>query len=163
MTDTRTALGTLHAESIVIDALDVSVMDGFAVRLADISKGKLPISGDALIGTPPISLAPASAARIVTGAPIPFGAVCVIRVEDITVANSEISFSPAIEKSLPPNRFIRRKGESGSMQHLADVASRVWSIVMVQKGDAGSDVEQHHAAEHGERLAREFRRDEPGW
>ena len=87
-------------------------MDGFATRLADLATGTLPISGDALIGTPPITLAPVSAARIVTGAPIPFGADCVLRIEDLSVSGDTISFNPEIAKSLPPNHFIRRQGEN---------------------------------------------------
>ena len=54
------------------------------------------------------------------------------------------------------DQVIRRKGESRSVQHLADVARRFRSIVMVQKRGAGCDVEQHNAAENGERLAREL-------
>ena len=50
------------------------------------------------------------------------------------------------------NQIIRGKGESRSVQHLADVASRVWAIVMVQKRGAGRDVEQHKAAKNGKRL-----------
>lgn len=93
-------------------AIDVSVMDGFATRLADIPRGALPISGDALIGTQPIALPPASACRIATGAPIPQGADCVIRVEDVRIEAQQIVFDPAIARSLPPNHFIRRKGEN---------------------------------------------------
>ncbi|MGH7243469.1 MAG: molybdopterin molybdotransferase MoeA [Phycisphaerales bacterium] len=93
-------------------AIDVSVMDGFAMRRSDIAKGQLPISGDALIGLPPITLAANSAARIVTGAPIPLGADRVLRIEDITIAGNEISFNPALETNLPPKLFIRRKGEN---------------------------------------------------
>ncbi len=58
---------------------------------------------------------------------------------------------------------IRRKGESRSVQHLADVASRVWPIVMMQKRGTGRDVEQHEAAKNSQRLAREFCREDPGW
>ena len=60
------------------------------------------------------------------------------------------------------NQIIRGKSESRGVQHLADVAGRFWSLVMVEKGDAGHDVEKHHAAENSERLARELRREEPG-
>ena len=49
------------------------------------------------------------------------------------------------------------------MQHLADVASRVWPVVMVQKRSTGRDVKQHEAAKNGERLARELRGEKPGW
>jgi hypothetical protein len=55
------------------------------------------------------------------------------------------------------DQIIRRKRESGSVQYLADVASRVWPIVMMQKRDAGRDVKQHEAAKNRERLAGELR------
>lgn len=108
--------GRILAQPLLTDrpspALDVSVMDGFAARLADLKAGTLPIRGDALIGTPPITLASLSAARIVTGAPIPLGADCVLRIEDIAVSGDNISFNREIAKSLPPNHFIRRQGEN---------------------------------------------------
>jgi hypothetical protein len=53
--------------------------------------------------------------------------------------------------------------QSRSVKNLADVASRVGSIVMVQESDARRDVEQHEAAEDRERLARELCGEEPGW
>jgi hypothetical protein len=46
------------------------------------------------------------------------------------------------------NQIIRRERESGSVQHLADVASRVWPIVVVQKRNAGRDIKQHHASQN---------------
>ena len=53
--------------------------------------------------------------------------------------------------------------KSWCVQHLADVARRVGPIVMVQKRNAGSDVEQHQAAKNSERLSGESRGEEPGW
>ena len=41
------------------------------------------------------------------------------------------------------NQIIRGERESGSVQHLADVAGRVWPIVMVQERDTRRDVKQH--------------------
>ena len=61
------------------------------------------------------------------------------------------------------NQVIRRERQRGSVQHLADVAGRVWPIVVVQKRGAGRDVEQHKAAKNSERLARELCREEPRW
>ncbi len=61
------------------------------------------------------------------------------------------------------DQIIRRKRESRSVQNLADVASRVWPVVMVQKRGAGRDVEQHKAAKNSQRLARELCREEPRW
>ncbi|MBX3390049.1 MAG: molybdopterin molybdotransferase MoeA [Phycisphaeraceae bacterium] len=113
----RTA-GRFLAEAVHADrpspALDVSVMDGYAARLEDLARGTLPVRGDALIGKPPIVLEAGSAARIVTGAPVPRGADCVIRVEDTTSAEDRISFDPSIGASLPTNRFIRRQGENAT-------------------------------------------------
>jgi hypothetical protein len=57
---------------------------------------------------------------------------------------------------------IRRKGKSRGVQHLADVASCVWPVVMVQKRGTGRDVEQHKAAKNSQRLTREFCREDPG-
>lgn len=108
--------GRFLAEAVHADrpspALDVSVMDGYAARLEDLALGTLAIRGDALIGKPPIALEPGSAARIVTGAPVPRGADCVIRVEDTTSKDDRIAFAPSIAAALPPNRFIRRQGEN---------------------------------------------------
>lgn len=108
--------GRILAQPFLTDrpspALDVSVMDGFAARLSDLASGTLPIRGDAMIGAPPITLEPCAAARIVTGAPIPLGADCIIRIEDISVSGDAISFQPDIAKTLPPNRYIRRQGEN---------------------------------------------------
>jgi hypothetical protein len=62
------------------------------------------------------------------------------------------------------NQIMRRKCESRRVEHLADVASRFGSLgVVVHKGEAGHDVEQHQAAKNRERLARELFREEPGW
>jgi hypothetical protein len=56
------------------------------------------------------------------------------------------------------NQIIRRKGEGRSVQHLADVASCLGTLsVMVQKREAGHDVEQHDAAKNCEHLARKLR------
>jgi hypothetical protein len=61
------------------------------------------------------------------------------------------------------DQVIRRKRESRSVQHLADVASRFGSLVMVQKSDAGHDIEEHQAPKNREHLARELRREQPRW
>jgi hypothetical protein len=62
------------------------------------------------------------------------------------------------------NQIVRRKGESGRVQHLANVASGLWSLgVMVQKRNARHDVEKHQAAENRERSVRELCGEEPEW
>ena len=67
-----------------------SAMDGFAVRAADLVAGggtsgagaTLPVSADIPAGTAPGPLVPGTAARIMTGAPVPDGADAIIPVED---------------------------------------------------------------------------------
>ena len=56
------------------------------------------------------------------------------------------------------NQMMRRKRESRCVQYLADVASRLGSLcVMVEKREAGNDVQQHDAAKNCEDLARQLR------
>jgi hypothetical protein len=51
------------------------------------------------------------------------------------------------------NQIVRRDRQSGRMQRLANVASGFGSVgVMVEKRDARRDIQQHHAAENGQRL-----------
>ncbi|MFO0860287.1 MAG: molybdopterin molybdotransferase MoeA [Phycisphaerales bacterium] len=108
--------GRILAQDVLADrpspALDVSVMDGFAFALTDAAGGSLPIAGEAAIGQPPISLAPGTAARIVTGATIPHRADCVLRTEDIQVLERSINFPIQALTNLPPNRNIRHRGEN---------------------------------------------------
>lgn len=88
------ALGRVLA-SAVASPIDLppfrnSQMDGFAVVASDLSPGvTLPVVGEvaAAAGTP-APLAPGSAVRIMTGAPVPEGADAVVPVED-TVATDD--------------------------------------------------------------------------
>ncbi len=68
---------------------DVSAMDGYAVRYADIAAAtsgtpvRLTVVDDIRAGQmPQVKVMPGKAARIMTGAPVPAGADTVIRVED---------------------------------------------------------------------------------
>lgn len=87
------ALGRALAEDVRATALlppwDNAAMDGFAVRAKDIegaapdSPVRLPVAGSVRAGSPsPEPLAPGTAIRIMTGAPLPAGADSVVRVED---------------------------------------------------------------------------------
>ncbi|MEY4235782.1 MAG: hypothetical protein RLZZ454_1040, partial [Pseudomonadota bacterium] len=64
---------------------DNSSMDGYAVRLADVGacNGILPVSQRIPAGTNPQALLAGTAARIFTGALIPFGADAVVMQEPI--------------------------------------------------------------------------------
>lgn len=115
------AVGHVLAEGIrspeELPAVPIAAMDGFAVRRVDLTPGTctLPVSTEiaARPGTP-AALAPGTAARIMTGAPVPEGADAVIEVE----ATDTDPFGPTprsvsfVLDAVPPlRRHIRRPGE----------------------------------------------------
>jgi molybdopterin molybdotransferase len=98
-----------------------SSMDGFAVRVADVTEAaidsprNLRVIADIPAGSyPTISLAPGEAARIMTGAPVPEGADAVIPVEDTNFDNRDAG-TPApdevqIFKSARSGANVRPRG-----------------------------------------------------
>ena len=135
--------GRVLAQAIHADrdspALDVSAMDGFAVRMADLivmaGENGLPMGApekineaiagggatnvreesagmsEAMIGHAQIQIRAGHAVRIVTGAPIPIGADVVVRYEDVVVNNGGVRLM--IEASaIKAGANIRRRGEN---------------------------------------------------
>jgi molybdopterin molybdotransferase len=93
---------------------DNSAMDGYAVRATDVvaagpdSPVKLPVAEDIPAGrTDRLTLAPGTAHRIMTGAPLPDGATAVVPVE-LTDAGVEVV---AVAGAPKPGQHIRRAGE----------------------------------------------------
>jgi len=81
-------LGQVLAEDVVSDIdmppFDKSLMDGFAVRSADLPEGKatLAVNEEVTAGlTPKLPLMPGQATKIMTGAPLPAGADAVVMIE----------------------------------------------------------------------------------
>ncbi len=103
---------------------DNSSMDGYAIKVADLaaSNGIFPVSQRIPAGTNPQALLPGTAARIFTGAPIPFGADAVIMQEDCvelpasnpqdSVLRIQVNQKPSI------GQWIRRSGEDVSKGEL---------------------------------------------
>lgn len=107
------ASGRITAQAI-ISPLNVppfanAAMDGYAVRIADITANKaVAIAGKALAGSPFLGKwPPESVIRIMTGAPIPEGSDAVIMQEWATETESGISFSSVPQKG----QHIRLAGE----------------------------------------------------
>jgi len=94
-------------------ACDVSAMDGFACRLADINESgaAAPLAGEARIGAPPGDLAPGTAVKIFTGSPVPRGADVVIKREDAIEETNRLRLRPDAKPLA--GEYIRRKGENG--------------------------------------------------
>ncbi|MDD5301063.1 MAG: molybdopterin molybdotransferase MoeA [Gallionella sp.] len=91
---------------------DISAMDGYALRSADLAgiPATLEIIEDIKAGDLPTkTLAPGQCARIMTGAPMPQGADAVIRVEDTeALADSRVQINLAVKSG----NDIRRLGEN---------------------------------------------------
>ena len=100
--------------SLDVPAHDNSSMDGYAVRTSDWTHSTTPLQVNQRIpaGSSGLPLAPASAARIFTGAPIPPGADAVVMQEDCMVTTAE-GRAPVVRLAVQPQpgQWIRRRGE----------------------------------------------------
>ena len=111
---TLDALGRVLAISVIsplaVPPHDNSAMDGYAVRVADLHPlqvTRLQVSQRIPAGTMGTPLAPQTAARIFTGAPIPDGADAVVMQEDTRQTDDIV----AISRSVAKGENIRRAGE----------------------------------------------------
>jgi molybdopterin molybdotransferase len=104
--------------SLNVPANDNSAMDGYAVRAADCVDPAVTLqvsqripAGISATGLQP--LAPLSAARIFTGAPIPPGADAVVMQEDCTLIKNDNGEGARVRVQLQPraSQWIRRRGE----------------------------------------------------
>lgn len=110
------ALGRVLAEDIRANRdqppYDVSAMDGFALRSADVAAVPvaLEVIEDIRAGDMPTkTLQPGQCARIMTGAPVPLGADAVLRVEDTqALADGRVQ----INVSVKARNDIRDRGEN---------------------------------------------------
>jgi molybdopterin molybdotransferase len=110
------SLGRVLAEDISanrdLPPYDVSAMDGFALRSADVANAPatLEIIEDIKAGDMPGKTVQAGqCARIMTGAPMPQGADAVIRVEDTQEVSAN---SVQINKAVKPGNDMRPQGEN---------------------------------------------------
>ncbi len=94
------ALGLVTAEAVVSDVdsppFDKALMDGFAVRSADVAapEARLRIIEHVIAGMiPSRPVTAGTATRIMTGAPLPEGVDCVIKVEDTRIEPSAATHS----------------------------------------------------------------------
>jgi molybdopterin molybdotransferase len=126
--DLREALGRVLAQPLVstidVPGWDYSAMDGYVVRASEctVPGQMLPVSQRLPAGVAPEPLAPQSAARIFTGAPIPSGADAVVMQEVCTESAGRVK----IDAEVVPGENIRRRGEdirAGSV--LIDAGTRL--------------------------------------
>jgi molybdopterin molybdotransferase len=112
------ATGRVLAQSVMTDrpspAMDVSAMDGFALRIADVSRDALAISDEISAGEPAQPLRSDSCARIATGAPIPHGAELVVPREHVDEAGDNITVHAIRASAARMGAHIRRRGENAA-------------------------------------------------
>jgi molybdopterin molybdotransferase len=111
----RDAIGRVCARTVrsrtAIPAFDNAAMDGVALRCSDVAANgpwALPLAGRIAAGEPPRALPSGAAIAILTGAPIPQGADCVVRREAVSFCDASrvrLRARPA------PGADIRRAGE----------------------------------------------------
>ena len=88
---------------------DVSAMDGYAVRAADVAElpATLKVVAEIPAGRHHASaLGPGEAARIFTGAPLPPEADCIVIQEDTEAGKGEVT----VKEAPPPGKWIRKAG-----------------------------------------------------
>ena len=104
----RFAARTLNA-AVDNPAFDNSAMDGYALNSRDLAVHGfvLPVLGESSCGSAPQALAPGTAMRIFTGAPLPAGADTVVMQEDVQRTGERARFPP----DMRPGAQVRRRGE----------------------------------------------------
>ena len=112
---TERANGRVLSEPLLADrdspAIDVSAMDGYAIRLSDLRDEPIPIADVAAAGSAPTSLSVGKAIRIFTGAAVPAGTDCVVRREDAIELPGQVKIAVPVE-TLHFGLNIRRRGEN---------------------------------------------------
>ncbi|MFD6106972.1 gephyrin-like molybdotransferase Glp [Nocardia salmonicida] len=123
------ALGrTLSAD--VVSPIDLpvfrnSAMDGYAVRAADVAVTPvtLPVVGVVAAGKPGTDALPVgSAVKVMTGAPMPPGADCVVPVEDVQAGDGRI----VIERGRGRGEFVR---EAGTDVRTGELVARAGTVL----------------------------------
>lgn len=107
--DGRVAAEALHARCD-LPPFDNAAVDGYAVRFSDLAASgttRLPLAGRLPAGAPAAALAPGSAMRIFTGAPMPPGADTVFMQEDVGREGDVVLLPPG----LPAGANRRLAGE----------------------------------------------------
>jgi len=105
---TGRVLAAAQRSTMNVPPMDNSAMDGYAVRVADVraAGAKLRVSQRIPAGAVPQPLAPGTAARIFTGAPVPTGADAIVMQEHCTVDGDAV-----LVNTVPvPEEWVRRAG-----------------------------------------------------
>ena len=115
LTSINECSGRVLAQTIVSfrdsPAIDVSAMDGYAIRMQDASMGRIPVKGIASAGAAPLVCPLGHAVRIFTGGAVPTGADCVVPREQCLEETDYVQVNVPIE-SVRVGQHIRKQGEN---------------------------------------------------
>ena len=100
-------LASDYHSAINVPGADNSAMDGYAIRIEDLSPEPLPVSQRIPAGSVAQRLTPGTAARIFTGANVPAGADAVVMQEDCTAGDQNVLINTCPE----PGAHIRPAGQ----------------------------------------------------
>ena len=132
---TPSLLGTVLAEDVASDLdappYDKSMMDGYAVRSADLpgGRGELVVIEEVMAGqTPRLAVGGRQATRIMTGAPVPAGADAVVMVERTRTADDGRVLID--DPTLQPGRNILTRGRE---MRRDDVVLRAGAVLRPQE------------------------------
>ncbi|MGB5079825.1 MAG: gephyrin-like molybdotransferase Glp [Burkholderiales bacterium] len=105
---TGRVLAAARRSTMNVPPMDNSAMDGYAVRVADLPRAdtRLKVAQKIMAGSTGRPLAPGTAARIFTGAPIPEGADAVVMQESCVQEGETV----VVRKSPARGEWIRRTG-----------------------------------------------------
>ncbi|MGH1340050.1 MAG: molybdopterin molybdotransferase MoeA [Nannocystales bacterium] len=128
---------------------DVSVMDGYAARSADLT-GTRPILqrvGESAAGHPlSAELNAGQTARISTGAVLPFGADLVIPQEDVEASEGEVAVDLSAFGEVRPGRWVRHKGsELQARDVVLEAGRRLGAADLSVAASTGNTTLQVHA------------------
>jgi len=134
------AAGRFLAEAVAarVDhpAFDNSSMDGYALRVADLAPADyvLPVAGESRCGDAPQALAPGTAMRIYTGAPLPAGADAVAIQEEV----ESLAQGARFPRDTAAGQYVRRRGEDfRAGETLYDRGRRLDAAALALLGTAG--------------------------
>jgi molybdopterin molybdotransferase len=107
--------GRVLAEPLFADRdsppLNVSAMDGYAIRSSDLFHRTLPVHSVAAAGSKKAVLSPHTAVRIFTGGPVPDAADIIVKREDTVEGEASVTFS-STPSEVVLGQHIRKQGEN---------------------------------------------------
>jgi molybdenum cofactor synthesis domain-containing protein len=135
-------VGRVLAQAVVADrdspAADVSAMDGYAIRLCDLTRlDAIPVQGESAPGAPPPEMPSDGVVRIFTGAIVPAGCQAVLKREDTEELDGAIRLREST-RATQAGEHIRRAGENAAQgQTVLQMGTRIDAATIATMANFG--------------------------